>query len=185
MKDHSALDEIKCPNCGTLIPVSETISHQIAEKTRAELKAEALRQQKTFALLYCSQSSTITNARRAWQTSAQMKSTASNVAPIVEIRTLRECCGTVAGADSIRDKVSLVGDKAPIMTIIGGNQLIRSDSAIRQPQQDKHGQRSVGRKDNVPDASKPQRLLRHYDRLRFCSLAAVDPAIVVCSALLS
>jgi hypothetical protein len=43
------LDEIKCPNCGTLIPVSEAISHQIAEKTRAELKSETLRQQKAFA----------------------------------------------------------------------------------------------------------------------------------------
>lgn len=42
-----------------------------------------------------------------------MKSTASNVAPTVEIRTLRECCGNhFAGADSIRNKVSLVGDKA-------------------------------------------------------------------------
>ena len=47
--DHTALDEIKCPNCGELIPVSEAISHQIAEKTRAELKAETLRQQKVFA----------------------------------------------------------------------------------------------------------------------------------------
>ena len=50
MKDeHAALDEIKCPNCGTLIPVSEAISHQIAEKTRAEFRAEALRQQNVFA----------------------------------------------------------------------------------------------------------------------------------------
>ncbi len=48
-EDHATLDNIKCPNCGELIPVSETISHQIAEKTRAELKAETLRQQKAFA----------------------------------------------------------------------------------------------------------------------------------------
>jgi hypothetical protein len=47
--DHTALDKIKCPNCGELIPVSEALSHQIAEKTRAELKAEALQQQKAFA----------------------------------------------------------------------------------------------------------------------------------------
>src|SRR6516225_3639978 len=47
--EHAALDEIKCPNCGTLIPVSEAISHQIAEKTRAEFRAEASRQQKVFA----------------------------------------------------------------------------------------------------------------------------------------
>jgi hypothetical protein len=44
-----ALDQIKCPNCGTLIPVSEAISHQIAERTRAELRIEASRQQKAFA----------------------------------------------------------------------------------------------------------------------------------------
>jgi hypothetical protein len=47
--EHSPLDEIKCPNCGTVIPVSEAISHQIAERTRAELRAEGLRQQKAFA----------------------------------------------------------------------------------------------------------------------------------------
>lgn len=50
MRDqYTALDEIKCPNCGELIPISEAISHQIAEKTRAELKAETLQQQKAFA----------------------------------------------------------------------------------------------------------------------------------------
>jgi hypothetical protein len=47
--NRSALDELKCPNCGELIPVSETISHQIAERTRAEFKAEALGQQKALA----------------------------------------------------------------------------------------------------------------------------------------
>jgi hypothetical protein len=47
--DHSALDRIKCPNCGELFPVSEAIYHQIAEKTREELKAESIRQQKAFA----------------------------------------------------------------------------------------------------------------------------------------
>ena len=33
-------DEIKCPNCGELIPVSQAIYHQIADRTREELKAE-------------------------------------------------------------------------------------------------------------------------------------------------
>lgn len=47
--DHSALDRIKCPNCGELFPVSEAIYHQIADKTREELKAESIRQQKAFA----------------------------------------------------------------------------------------------------------------------------------------
>lgn len=30
------LDEIKCPKCGTLIPVSETLRHQIAEQVERE-----------------------------------------------------------------------------------------------------------------------------------------------------
>jgi hypothetical protein len=47
--NHSALDKIKCPNCGALIPVSEAIYHQIADRTREELKIESLRQQKVFA----------------------------------------------------------------------------------------------------------------------------------------
>jgi hypothetical protein len=33
---------IKCPGCGEAIPISETIHHQIAERTRQEFKAEAL-----------------------------------------------------------------------------------------------------------------------------------------------
>ena len=40
--DHTSLDNIKCPNCGELIPVSQTIYHQIAEQARADLRAEAL-----------------------------------------------------------------------------------------------------------------------------------------------
>jgi Skp family chaperone for outer membrane proteins len=47
--DQSALDRIKCPNCGELFPVSEAIYHQIAERTREDLKAESIRQQKVFA----------------------------------------------------------------------------------------------------------------------------------------
>jgi hypothetical protein len=33
---------IKCPGCGEAIPISEAIHHQIAERTRRELKTEAL-----------------------------------------------------------------------------------------------------------------------------------------------
>ena len=41
MKAHgSPLDTIECPNCGHAIPVSEALSHQIAERARAESKAE-------------------------------------------------------------------------------------------------------------------------------------------------
>jgi hypothetical protein len=41
-------DEIKCPNCGELIPVSQAIYHQIANRTREELKAETLEQRKAI-----------------------------------------------------------------------------------------------------------------------------------------
>ncbi len=41
MKAHGTpLDTIECPNCGHAIPVSEALSHQIAEKARAETKVE-------------------------------------------------------------------------------------------------------------------------------------------------
>jgi len=33
-------DNITCPSCGTVIPISETIHHQIAELTRQELASE-------------------------------------------------------------------------------------------------------------------------------------------------
>jgi hypothetical protein len=46
---HGTLDQIKCPNCGEFFPVSETLSHQIAERARDELKSETVRQQKAFA----------------------------------------------------------------------------------------------------------------------------------------
>jgi hypothetical protein len=47
--DQSSFDKIKCPNCGELIAISETIYHQIAEKTRDELKLESVKQQKVLA----------------------------------------------------------------------------------------------------------------------------------------
>ncbi len=41
MKSEShTLDSIECPNCGHSIPVSEVLSHQIAERARAESSAE-------------------------------------------------------------------------------------------------------------------------------------------------
>src|ERR1700730_12881072 len=43
------LDRLKCPSCGEVIPVSEALYHQIAEKTREELKADLAKQQKSFA----------------------------------------------------------------------------------------------------------------------------------------
>jgi hypothetical protein len=40
MKSPEALDNIQCPNCGHVIPVTEALSHQIAERARAESRAE-------------------------------------------------------------------------------------------------------------------------------------------------
>jgi hypothetical protein len=41
MKAHgSPLDTIECPNCGHAIPMSEALSHQVAERARAESRAE-------------------------------------------------------------------------------------------------------------------------------------------------
>jgi hypothetical protein len=37
---NASLDTIDCPNCGHAIPVSEVLSHQIAERARAESSAE-------------------------------------------------------------------------------------------------------------------------------------------------
>ena len=34
------LDEIKCPNCGTIIPVTEALRHQMAERIQGEFKQE-------------------------------------------------------------------------------------------------------------------------------------------------
>ncbi|MDE5457248.1 DUF2130 domain-containing protein [Bradyrhizobium sp. CSA112] len=46
MNSHqSSFDEIGCPNCGEKIPVTEVIYHQIAERTREELKCESAEQQ--------------------------------------------------------------------------------------------------------------------------------------------
>src|SRR5512139_3590825 len=45
----ATLDEIKCPNCGALFPITETLHHQLAEQAREELKNEAVEQQKALA----------------------------------------------------------------------------------------------------------------------------------------
>src|SRR2546430_16082175 len=50
MKAHgSPLDTIECPNCGHVIPVSEALSHQIAERARAESRAEIAKLQDSLA----------------------------------------------------------------------------------------------------------------------------------------
>jgi hypothetical protein len=50
MKAHDAsLDTIQCPECGHAIPVSETLSHQIAERARAQSDAEIARLQSSLA----------------------------------------------------------------------------------------------------------------------------------------
>lgn len=41
-KKTTSLDELKCPNCGTQIPLSEMLSHQIGERAREEMRAEVV-----------------------------------------------------------------------------------------------------------------------------------------------
>jgi hypothetical protein len=50
MADDIPLDDIKCPNCGELIPISQTIYQQIADRARDQLKAETLEQRKALTL---------------------------------------------------------------------------------------------------------------------------------------
>jgi len=42
-------DNITCPSCGTVIPISETIHHRIAELTRQELASETSHARKALA----------------------------------------------------------------------------------------------------------------------------------------
>src|SRR3954452_24084366 len=42
-------DNITCPSCGTVIPITETIHHQIADLTRQELANETLRAREALA----------------------------------------------------------------------------------------------------------------------------------------
>ena len=45
MIDHTGINQLKCPKCGELIPVSETIYHQIEEEARQNVNAEFAQQQ--------------------------------------------------------------------------------------------------------------------------------------------
>src|SRR6267378_2695920 len=47
--EETGFGTIKCPGCGEAIPISETIHHQIAERTRQEFKAEALEGKRVLA----------------------------------------------------------------------------------------------------------------------------------------
>ena len=44
-KSEVKLDEIKCPECGTAIPVSEALQHQLAERIEGELKEKMSQQE--------------------------------------------------------------------------------------------------------------------------------------------
>jgi hypothetical protein len=44
----TSLDEIKCPKCGEIIPVSEALYHQIEERTREEFETEITEQKKSL-----------------------------------------------------------------------------------------------------------------------------------------
>src|SRR6267378_5969304 len=42
-------DNITCPKCGEMIPITETIQQQLTEQTRAEMKREMAAEQKALA----------------------------------------------------------------------------------------------------------------------------------------
>lgn len=46
--DRASGDNITCPKCGEMIPITETIQHQLTERTRAEMKREMADEQKTL-----------------------------------------------------------------------------------------------------------------------------------------
>ena len=48
-KTETVLDSITCPGCGEVIPISETIYHQVAERAERELKAKSVRQERALA----------------------------------------------------------------------------------------------------------------------------------------
>jgi hypothetical protein len=48
-KTQTAVDSITCPGCGEVIPISETIYHQVVERAERELKAKSVRQERALA----------------------------------------------------------------------------------------------------------------------------------------
>jgi len=49
MTDNNQIDKIKCPKCNTLIPITETLRHQLAESVRKEYEEKLAEQKRTFA----------------------------------------------------------------------------------------------------------------------------------------
>jgi len=48
-KTEPVLDSITCRGCGEVIPISETIYHQVAERAEREIKAKSVRQERALA----------------------------------------------------------------------------------------------------------------------------------------
>src|ERR1700686_5070324 len=48
-KTEPSLDSIMCPGCGEVIPISETIYHQVADRAVRDLKAKSLQQEHALA----------------------------------------------------------------------------------------------------------------------------------------
>jgi hypothetical protein len=46
--DRASGDSIKCPKCGEIIPITETLHHQLTEQARAEMKRELASEQKAL-----------------------------------------------------------------------------------------------------------------------------------------
>jgi len=48
-KAHPVPDNIECPSCGHVIPISETIYHQAFEQAQRDLKAKSAKQEQELA----------------------------------------------------------------------------------------------------------------------------------------
>jgi len=46
--DRASSDSIRCPTCGEIIPITETLHHQLTEETRSEVRQEFAREQQTL-----------------------------------------------------------------------------------------------------------------------------------------
>src|SRR5690349_13856250 len=49
MPKGEAILDIECPSCGEVIPISDAIYHQVAEKAERDLRAKSLQQERALA----------------------------------------------------------------------------------------------------------------------------------------
>ena len=48
-KGEPVLDAVECPSCGEVLPISEAIYHQVAEKAEGDLKGKTLQHERALA----------------------------------------------------------------------------------------------------------------------------------------